>query len=162
MYAAGNAEFPAGSTDDARDVVADFEDGLNMAPGFLGTGWKFPILPDVTGSLGYVSDDANVEQSLHILLMTQLGERVMRPDFGTQAPRLVFKPGSVQYLRLLENTIKEAVRDWEQRVDLNSVLAEADPANQFKITVSIRYTVRQTNNSFNLVFPYYLGTVQAL
>ena len=133
-----------------------------MANGFIGVGWRFPILPDATGSLTYVSGDANVEQSLHILLMTQLGERVMRSDFGTQAPRLVFSPGSVQYLRLLENTIKDAVRDWEPRVDLDSVLAEADPVNEFKVTVSIRYTVRQTNNSFNLVFPYYLGTVQAL
>lgn len=131
-----------------------------MASGFLGTGWRFPILPDATGTLGYVSGDANVEQSLHILLLTQLGERVMRSDFGTQAPKLVFSPGSVQYLRLLENTIKDAVREWEPRVDLNSVLAEADPTNPFKITVSIDYTVRQTNNSFNLVFPYYLGTVQ--
>lgn len=133
-----------------------------MANGFLGVGWRFPILPDATGSLGYVSGDANVEQALHILLLTQLGERVMRSDFGTQAPRLVFAPGSVQYLRLLENTIKDAVRDWEPRVDLNSVLAEADPINEFNVTVSIRYTVRQTNNSFNLVFPFYLGTVQAL
>jgi hypothetical protein len=131
-----------------------------MASGFIGTGWRFPILPDATGSLGYTSGDANVEQSLHILLLTQLGERVMRSDFGTQAPKLVFAPGSVQYLRLLENTIKDAVRDWEPRVDLDSVLAEADPANPFKITVSISYTVRQTNNSFNLVFPYYVGTVQ--
>ena len=133
-----------------------------MANGFLGTGWRFPILPDASGSLGYVSADANVEQSMHILLMTQLGERVMRSDFGTQAPRLVFKPGSVQYLRLLENTIKDAVRDWEPRVDLNSATAEADPDNEFKVTVSIRYTVRQTNNSFNLVFPFYLGTTPTL
>src|SRR5664279_3025784 len=107
---------------------------------FLGKGWRFPILPDASGCLGYVEGDANVEQSIHILLMTQLGERVMRSDFGTQAPRLVFSPGSVQCLRLLENTIKDAVRDWEPRVDLKSVLAEADPANQFKVTVSISYT----------------------
>ena len=86
----------------------------------------------------------------------------MRSDFGTEAPRLVFAPGSVQYLSLLENTIKEAVRDWEPRVDLDNVLAEADPTNQFKVTVSISYTVRQTNTSNNLVFPYYLGTVQGL
>jgi phage baseplate assembly protein W len=127
---------------------------------FLGSGWRFPILPDATGSLGYVEGDTNVEQSLHILLMTQSGERVMRPAFGTQAPRLVFAPGSLQYLRLLENTIKEAVRDWEPRVDLDSVLAETDPANQFRVMVSISYTVRQTNTKANLVFPYYLGMVK--
>jgi len=133
-----------------------------MGPKFLGRGWRFPLLPDSTGSLGYVDGDDNVEQSLHILLLTQLGERVMRSDFGTQAPRLVFAPGSTQYLRLLENTIREAVRDWEARVDLDDVLAEANPDNEYMVTVSISYTVRQTNSKNNLVFPYYLGTVQAL
>jgi len=129
---------------------------------FLGKGWRFPILPDASGCLGYVEGDANVEQSLHILLMTQLGERVMRSDFGTQAPRLVLSPRSTQYLRLLEKTIQDAVVNWEPRVDLTSVTAEADPAEEFRVTVSISYTVRQTNTSNNLVFPYYLGTVQGL
>lgn len=133
-----------------------------MAQSFLGTGWRFPILPDAAGSLGYVSDDANVEQSMRILLMTQLGERVMRSDFGTQAPRLVFAPGSTQYLHLLENTIKEAVRDWEPRVDLNEVTAEADPKDPYTVTVSISYTVRRTNTGNSLVFPYCLGTTQGL
>ena len=129
---------------------------------FLGKGWRFPILPDASGCLGYIEGDANVEQSVHILLMTQLGERVMRSDFGTQAPRLVFSPGSTQYLRLLENTIREAVVNWEPRIDLTSVTAEADPTDTYRVTVSISYTVRQTNTSTNLVFPYYLGTVQGL
>jgi uncharacterized protein len=129
-------------------------------PPFLGTGWRFPILPDASGALGYVCGDANVEQSLHILLMTQLGERVMRSDFGTELPRLVFSPGSTQYLRLLENSVKEAVTNWEPRIDLDEVSAEADPNEPYKVLVSISYTVRQTNTSTNLVFPYYLGTVQ--
>lgn len=133
-----------------------------MAESFLGTGWKFPIIPDRAGALGYIDGDANVEQSLHILLMTELGERVMRSEFGTQAPRLVFSPGSVQYLRLLENTVREAVRDWEPRVDLTQVLAEADPVDEYKVTVSISYTVRRTNTRNNLVFPFYLGTVRDL
>jgi|ERR1700674_2779784 len=133
-----------------------------MAQSFLGKGWRFPILPDRVGSLGYVEGDDNVEQSLHILLMTQLGERVMRSDFGTQAPRLVFSPGSVQYLRLLENTVREAVRDWEPRVDLTQILAEADSVDEYKVTVSISYTVRRSNTRNSLVFPFYLGTVQDL
>jgi len=133
-----------------------------MNSGFLGTGWRFPILPDASGCLGYVEGDANVEQSLHILLMTRLGERMMRPDFGTEAPRLVFAPGSPQYLRLLEKTVQDAVINWEPRVDLTNVLAEADPAEPFRVTVSISYTVRQTNTSNNLVFPYYLGTTAGL
>ena len=132
---------------------------MAQAP-FLGTGWQFPILPDARGGLAYVSGDTNVTQSLQILLLTQLGERVMRSDFGTELPRLVFAPGSTQYLRLLETAVQDAVTNWEPRVDVNQVVAEADSADPFKVVVSISYTVRQTNTSTNLVFPYYLGMTQ--
>jgi phage baseplate assembly protein W len=129
---------------------------------FIGTGWRFPILPDESGGLGYVADDVNIEQALHILLLTDVGQRVMRPDFGCKAPRLVFAPGSVQYLRLLEITIREAVRDWEPRVELEDVRAEVDPNEETRVIVSISYRVRQTNTRNNLVFPFYLGTVERI
>ncbi|HTO81463.1 MAG TPA: GPW/gp25 family protein [Methylomirabilota bacterium] len=129
-------------------------------PAFLGVGWGFPIKPDPSGKLAYVDGDANVEQSLEILLQTSLGERVMRPDFGTQAPRLVFAPGSQQFLSLLEQTVRDAIVNWEPRVDVDQVLAEADPADPAHVTVSLDYTIRQTNTRKNLVYPFYLGVIE--
>ena len=131
-----------------------------MAKEFLGTGWRFPIRPDAAGGLGYVSADENVEQSLRVALMTAAGERVMRPTFGSKARQLVFAPGSLLFLHQLETTVRETVRDWEPRVELEDVLAEADPRDETRITVSIRYRVRATNTKQNLVFPFYLGTVE--
>ena len=136
----------------------------------VGRGWRFPILPDAGGALGYAEGDQNVEQSLRLLLLTALGERQMRSNFGSRAPQLVFAPGSVQHLGLLENTVREAVRDWEPRIDLDEVRAEmpassetgssTDPDAQTRAVVSISYRVRQTNTRTNLVFPFYLGTVR--
>lgn len=144
-----------------------------MANEFIGRGWRFPVLPDETGSLAWSDGQENVEQSLKVLLLTALGERVMRPTFGTEAPRLVFAPGSEQYLRLLEQSIRAAVRDFEPRVDVLDVRAEAglgDPGTrpeagsvgreEARVTVSIDYKVRRSNSLFNLVFPFYLGTVE--
>ena len=128
-----------------------------MPGAFIGRGWRFPILPDPTGTLAYVEGDENVAQSLRILLLTSLGERVMRPDFGSAAHRLVFAPGSVQYLGLLETTVREAVRDWEPRIDLEDVRVEVDPEEEFRVSVSVDYLIRQTNTPGNLVFPFYLG-----
>lgn len=133
-----------------------------MAREFLGRGWRFPILPDESGRLTFTEGDANVEQSLRILLLTRLGERVMRPSFGSEAPRLVFAPGSERYLRLLETTVREAVRDWEPRVRLDDVLAEVDTTDASRITVSIAYRVRATNSRLNLVFPFYLSAVETI
>jgi phage baseplate assembly protein W len=131
-----------------------------MSADFLGSGWKFPIQPDATGRLGWVAGEANVEQSLRILLQTALGERVMRFDYGTRAPELVFAPGSQRYLRLLETSVSEAVRDYEPRVTLDSVLAEVDPRAPESVTVSVTYRVRATNTRGNLVYPFYTGTTE--
>lgn len=128
-----------------------------MANEFTGTGWRFPLLPDPTGSLGYVSGELNVEQSLRILLVTELGQRVMRPDYGCKAGRLVFAPGSVQLLGQLETAVRETIRDWEPRIELESVHAEADANAPAHVSVAVAYKVRPTNTRNNLVFPFYLN-----
>lgn len=128
-----------------------------MSEPFLGTGWRFPILPDEAGRLGYASGEQSIEHCLRALLLTGVGERVMRPDFGTRAQESVFAPGSVQNLRDLERSIAEAVRTYEPRVELDGVRAEADLADESRVTVSVEYRIRRTNTKANLVFPFYLG-----
>ncbi len=128
-----------------------------MSEPFLGTGWRFPILPDEAGRLAYAVGEQSIEHCLRALLLTATGERVMRPDFGTRAQESVFAPGSVQNLRTLEQSVADAVRTYEPRVELDSVRAEADLADESRVTVSVEYRVRRTNTKQNLVFPFYLG-----
>ncbi|MGB3441261.1 MAG: GPW/gp25 family protein [Actinophytocola sp.] len=128
-----------------------------MSEPFLGTGWRFPILPDEAGRLSYAVGEQSIEHCLRALLLTATGERVMRPDFGTRAQESVFAPGSVQNLRELEQSIAASVRTYEPRVELDSVRAEADPADESRITVSVEYRIRRTNTKQNLVFPFYVG-----
>jgi len=128
-----------------------------MSEPFLGTGWRFPILPDEAGRLGYAVGEQSIEHCLRVLLLTATGERVMRPDFGTKAQESVFAPGSVQNLRDLERSIVEAVRTYEPRVELDGVRAEADPADESRVTVTVEYRIRRTNTKANIVFPFYLG-----
>jgi len=128
-----------------------------MSKDFLGRGWRFPIAPDATGGLGYTSADANVEQSLRILLLTRVGERPMRGTFGTHLAEMVFLPGGTVNLRRLELEVRTAVTTWEPRVDLLAVEAELDPDDETRVTVSISYRVRRSNTRQSLVFPFYLS-----
>jgi phage baseplate assembly protein W len=130
-----------------------------MSEGFLGTGWAFPVLPDPSGGLRYAVGEASIQDCLLVLLQTAVGERVMRPDFGTTAPTLVFAPGSPANLRMLESSISDAVRTYEPRVELDSVAAEPTPGEENQVVVSVTYRVRQTNTKANLVFPFYLDSV---
>jgi uncharacterized protein len=133
-----------------------------MTEDFIGTGWRFPIVPDDAGRLGYAHGAESIEHCLRALLLTGLGERVMRPDLGTRAPELVFAPGSVQNLHDLEDSIRAAVQRFEPRVELDDVRAETVPDDETRVTVSVTYRVRRTNTKANLVFPFYLGLTPGL
>jgi phage baseplate assembly protein W len=123
---------------------------------FIGKGWRFPILPGPTGALDYSEAEDNVEHSLRVLLLTRVGERLMRGDFGSRLGDLVFQPGSQQNLRAIEREITATIRKWEPRVEVLDVAAEADADDPTHVTVSLSYRVRRTNTRESLVFPFYL------
>ncbi|MCA9674522.1 MAG: GPW/gp25 family protein [Kofleriaceae bacterium] len=127
-----------------------------MASDFLGRSWRFPIAPDTTGALGYVDGDAGVEQALRLILLTRVGERVMRGDLGTRIPELVLAPGSERNLRAVEREVRAAITAFESRVELLEVRAEQDPADDRRVVVAIGYRVVRSNTRDSLVFPYYL------
>ena len=124
----------------------------------LGTGLRFPLIPDARGRLGYVEGQDNIEQSLRILLQTNLRERVMRSTFGTTAREQLFSPGSEKGLRVLERSLANALRDFEPRVEVLEVRAEAEPAEPSQINVRVDYQVRATYVRGSLIFPFYVGT----
>ncbi len=127
-----------------------------MGKEFIGKGWKFPIVPGPTGGLAWSEADDNVEQSLRLLLLTRVGERVMRGTFGSRLGEMVFRPGSDQNLRAIEREVTGVLLASEPRVDVLSVIAEADAIDPTLVTVSLSYRVRRTNSRESLVFPFYL------
>jgi phage baseplate assembly protein W len=126
-----------------------------MSEDFLGTGWRFPIRPDEAGNLPYVSGAESIENCLRALLLTGRRERVMRPDLGTRGPELVFAPDSARGLRDLEDSVREAVLEFEPRVELDDVQAER--AGEGRVEVRVAYRIRHTNTHATLVYPYYLS-----
>lgn len=127
-----------------------------MGKEFLGQGWKFPIVPGPTGALAWSAGDDNVEQSLRLLVLTRVGERVMRGSFGSRVGELVFRPGSAQNLRAIEAEVRTTIGRFEPRAEVLDVTAEADAVDPTQITVALSYRVRRTNTRDNLVFPFYL------
>jgi phage baseplate assembly protein W len=127
-----------------------------MGKEFIGKGWAFPIVPGPTGALAWSEADDNVEQSLRILLMTRVGERVMRGDFGSRLGEMVFRPGSDQNLRAIEREVSSVILAFEPRAQVLDVAAEADAVDATQIIVSLSYRVKRTNTRESLVFPFYL------
>ncbi|MBV1800625.1 GPW/gp25 family protein [Siccirubricoccus sp. G192] len=123
---------------------------------FLGRGWAFPVAVDPeTGRTAMAEHEADIRQAIRIILGTSPGERVMRPDFGCGVHDLVFESLDTAALARVEDSVRDALVRFEPRIELLQVAADALRAPEGELTVSIDYRVRRTNQSGNLVYPFY-------
>ena len=124
---------------------------------FLGKGWTIPLQPDDRrGKMNYESGAEKVRQSIWIILDTEPGERIMRPDFGCGLRRYLMKPNTTATRALIQRDVNNALRTWEPRIDLQSVQVTAgdDPS---LVLIEINYVHRRDGQKGNLVYPFYLG-----
>lgn len=127
---------------------------------FLGRGWTFPPTFDRrSGEVEMLSAEADIRSSIEIILTTQVGERVLRPDFGWQRDQWLFTSLTTTAATTIEREIRTALLYFEPRIDLNQVTLRLPDPGVGRVEVSIDYTVRQTNTRNNLVFPFYLTEV---
>ena len=121
----------------------------------LGVGWPFPLKPR-NGRLEYVRHEEDIEQAIQIVLLTARKERVMLSEFGAGVRNFVFEPNSAATRRSIEETCRQALIDWEPRINLDRVEVTADGRQPNLLLIHIDYVVRATNTFYNRVFPFYL------
>lgn len=124
---------------------------------FLGIGWGFPPTFNIhTATVETVAEEKDIFQSLHILLSTQLKERVMRSDFGCDLSALLYENITITLLTKIKGIIENAIVLYEPRVDLMDVDFHTEESVNGVINIEITYRIRATNSRKNYVYPYYL------
>jgi phage baseplate assembly protein W len=124
---------------------------------FLGTGWSFPPTFDFAkGTVIMVSDQEDIEQSLHILMSTTLGERIQRSDYGCALDAMLFENITVTLLTKIKLLIEKAILMHEPRIQLDEVFFTSPSSEEGFINIELQYTIRTTNSRFNYVYPFYL------
>jgi uncharacterized protein len=128
---------------------------------FLGTGWSFPPTFDYdTGQVEMVSDLDDIRESLNILLSTSLGERAMQPDYGCNLNDYMFESLNNDLIGLIKHHVENAILFYEPRIIAENVDVTAPDSNDLiegKFTITIEYTIPETNSRYNYVFDYYLN-----
>jgi hypothetical protein len=135
------------------------EEAAAMANGsadFRGIGWAFPVQADSEGRIALARQDDAIRQSIRIIIETAKGERVMRPTFGCGIHDLVFAPNDPLTAARVSFEVREALIDWEPRIDVQDVQVRSDTEEGNTLLVNVQYRVRSTNNVFNFVYPFYL------
>ena len=85
----------------------------------------------------------HVRDMIEQLLMTDPGERVNRPEFGSGLRQLVFAPNSPELAAALQFTIQAALQQWLG--DVIEVQTLEVTANDSTLTVNLKYTIRRTH-----------------
>jgi phage baseplate assembly protein W len=129
---------------------------LNSAKAFLGVGWAYPPCAAKDGTTALAAYEEDVKEAIRIILGTNWGERVMRPDFGAGLDAFVFSPLNQTTMQQVQTRVRDSLIKWEPRIDVKQVNVTIDPSERSKMLIAITYRVRVTNTLQNLVYPFYL------
>ena len=102
---------------------------------------KHPVTNDLV-----VSKDASaIKQSIVNLLMTNKGERVYQPEYGSDLRRFLFEPMDYATAAAIQNNIISTIKKFEPRIGILSL--EAIPNfDENVFDVEMTYEIRGTDN----------------
>lgn len=135
---------------------------------FLGAGWSFPPRLNAQGRIALVPYEADIEEAVRLILRTRVGERPMRPEFGSRLHLLLFQPNDAATAGLARRYVSEALLRWEPRIDelnvsvgphrpqRNEANVAVGPDRPERMVIEIAFRIRATNSERNLVYPFYL------
>lgn len=121
-------------------------------------GFTFPQNLNAKGFFEFSNDiQTLVKQSIHQILGTRIGERVMVPEFGSRLPELLFEPIDDVTLVLARVYTIDAIEKWEPRVSLNEVVTSINTdANRVEIFADYVITNRNIVDSIAVAFPRFV------
>src|SRR5687768_15096757 len=73
---------------------------------------KFPLQFDVRGRTATSEKDDHIREMIELVLFTNPGERVNRPEFGCGIMQNIFAGNSVQLAAALQATMAAALNRW--------------------------------------------------
>lgn len=86
-------------------------------------GLQYPLTRTPRGIMAQKSGVDQIKADLLQLLLTNPGERVMLPAFGTPLRELIFEPNDPALAIEAERMVGEAISTWEPRIELKNIVA---------------------------------------
>jgi uncharacterized protein len=100
----------------------------------------FPYGFDSRGQTAGAGVDDHVRDMIELLIFTNPGERVNRPDFGSGLPQLLFAPNSPELAATVQFTMQAALQRWlGDVIEVRTLNVRAEDSS---LTVDITYLIR--------------------
>ena len=110
----------------------------------FGRGISFPPRVGSDGRVAWSSGEDNVRECIRIILQTEPGERIERPDFGGGLATFLFEPNNPSTHERLRERIVRALARWEPRITVEQVRVSGDPDDLQAAIATIEYRLVAT------------------
>lgn len=105
-------------------------------------GWNFPVeVSDRNGKIQTSVDKANIRQSVEIILLTEPGERIAHPTFGTKLHQFLFESMNSQTEELIRREVRQALQTWESRIENIAVEINRERYAEGILQVNVSYRI---------------------
>jgi phage baseplate assembly protein W len=84
-------------------------------------GMPYPVTKHPLGMLRTQRGINQVKSDLLVLLLTEPGERVMLPEFGTPLRKLLFEPNDSSLEMIAKEIISDSIKTWEPRIAVTDI-----------------------------------------
>ncbi|MEM9302725.1 MAG: GPW/gp25 family protein [Pseudomonadota bacterium] len=90
------------------------------------TFFSFPYSLSPAGTTATVDRDGQIRDMVEQVLFTRRGERVNRPDFGTELSSMLFSENAPEIAAAVQHMVQAALQQWlSEAIQVRSVRAEA-------------------------------------
>lgn len=97
---------------------------------------------NTNGRFAVMGELDHLNQSIADILTTPIGTRVMRPDYGSECPRLVDRPANKAFKLDVYAAAAEALSKWEPRIKATRISIDSVSAGYVEVT--IKYVIRES------------------
>jgi hypothetical protein len=105
----------------------------------------FPFQRGASSFPAAATDDALIKGAIVQLLMTAVGERVMRPDLGSNVQSLIFENNSAVLGNLVRSEVQGVLAKFEPRVQVLDVQVEQRESSVILTIVYVVLSTRKTS-----------------
>ena len=84
-------------------------------------GIPYPVRKNPQGFFYTQSGVDQIKSDMLVLLLTNPGERIMNPSFGTPLRKLLFEPNDLIIQTEAKNMIANSIRLWEPRIAIQQI-----------------------------------------
>lgn len=131
---------------------------MNINKDIIGKGWAFPPQFDPESNETFMVDGVeDINQSLHILFTTEIGERVMQPNYGSALKTMIFESINEHFKNYMRMVLSRSITLYEARIKPIKMDFVEDEILEGRYIMTLEYIVLATNQKNNFVFPFYLN-----